>query len=158
MAQPVIAVKIEGLEAVERKFAGAVDVVRGEIDKGMNRTVQRVATSVKKYTPVDRGRERSSITQVVEGSGSDIRGIVGTNVTYAPYSEFGTKPHWPPLAALEVWARRHGTTAFVVARGIARHGTRAFEMFRRGLEENVSWIENEFNEVAKRIADRLGGS
>jgi len=156
MAQPVIAIKIEGLEEVERKFAGAGDVVAGEINKGMNRSVQRVLTDVKKGTPVDTGRLRSSMTGVVEGRGSEIRGIVGTNVSYAPYSEYGTRPHWPPLAALEVWARRHGTTAFVVARGIARHGTKAYEMFRKGLEENVRWIENEFNEVGKRIAERLG--
>ncbi len=156
MAQPVIAVKIEGLERVERKFREAPGVVNSEIRNGMERSVKKVTTDVQAGTPVDVGRLRSQITNVVQGSGAETRGIVGTNVKYAPYMEFGTRPHWPPIKALEVWARRHGTTAFVVARAIARRGTAAREMFRKGLEENVEWIKNEFNEVGKRIADRLG--
>lgn len=157
MAHPVIGVKIEGLERVERTFREGPEVVSDEIGKGMKRSVKRVGTSVQKYTPVDRNRLRGSITDAVERSGAKTTGIVGTKVDYAPHVEFGTRPHWPPLAALEVWARRHGTTAFLVARAIARRGTAAREMFKRGLEENVEWIKNEFNEVGKRIAERLNG-
>lgn len=157
MAQTVVGIKIEGLAELEGRFRDAPGVVESEIKRAMNRSVQRVLADVKRETPVDTGRLRSSITGRTEGSGAEIRGIVGTNVKYAAYVEFGTRPHWPPIKALEVWARRHGTTAYQVALGIARHGTRAREMFRKGLESNVEWIKGEFEEVGERIARRLTG-
>ena len=46
----------------------------------------------RKYSPVDTGNLRNSITHGVE----DDTAYIGTNVEYAPYQEFGTsrmKPH-----------------------------------------------------------------
>jgi len=40
--------------------------------------------------PVDTGRLRASITPEVLTRGRDLVGIVGSNVEYAPYQEFGT--------------------------------------------------------------------
>lgn len=45
-----------------------------------------VENSAKEKAPVNTGNLRNSITHVVEGN----EGIVGTNVEYAPYVEFGT--------------------------------------------------------------------
>ena len=82
-----------------------------------------VTRDAKINAPVDSGRLRASITPEVRTAGETVEGVVGSNVTYAPYVELGTRPHWPPLAALEVWARRHHTSAFLVARAIAERGT-----------------------------------
>ena len=47
---------------------------------------------------------------------------VATNI-YANYVEFGTKPHWPPVAPLELWVTRKfglsGPEAQAVAHSIA---------------------------------------
>ena len=40
--------------------------------------------------PVDSGQLRSSITHSVDTSKNEIVGIVGTNIEYAPYVEYGT--------------------------------------------------------------------
>lgn len=37
----------------------------------------------------------------------------------------GTRPHWPPPGALAAWAASKGIPEFLVARAIARRGTRA---------------------------------
>ena len=84
-------------------------------------------------------------------------GVVGTNVKYAPFMELGTKAHWPPLGVLETWARRHGTTAFVVAMAIAglrlggtgKGGTKPRRYLQRALEKN--------REAIRRLLDRAVG-
>ena len=45
-----------------------------------------VETNAKNRAPIDTGNLTRSITHVVNGN----EGIVGTNVEYAPYVEFGT--------------------------------------------------------------------
>ena len=44
----------------------------------------------KRACPVDTGRLHNSITHEVDGCGSGIKAIVGTNVEYAQYVEDGT--------------------------------------------------------------------
>lgn len=44
---------------------------------------------------------------------------------YADYVETGTKPHMPPVSAITPWARIKGLNPWAVARGIAKHGTKA---------------------------------
>lgn len=152
-----LSIRIEGLEELEALFAGSERIVHEELDRAMQRSTQRVRADVQRGTPVDTGRLRSSITQEIQGRGAELRGVVGTNVKYAPFVEYGTRPHWPPVSALEVWARRHGTTAWAVARGIARRGTKARRMFERAFEKNVGWIKDEFDAVGERIVKRLAG-
>jgi len=57
---------------------------------------------------VDTGQLKTSITYEKAGENTY---RVGTNVTHAPYIEFGTKPHHPPLgnenSGLIRWAIRH---------------------------------------------------
>ena len=43
------------------------------------------------FVPVDTGRLRASLTPKIARSGKELRGIVGTNVVYAPFQEAGTK-------------------------------------------------------------------
>lgn len=47
----------------------------------------------------------------------------------------GTKPHWPPVAALKGWAKRHGMNPYAVAAGIAKHGTKKTEWFTAAVED-----------------------
>jgi len=102
--------------------------------KGMSKGVKVIANQVKAETPVDTGRLRASVTDEVREMGDEIVGVVGSNVDYARYVEEGTAPHWPPVAALEKWGNRHGIPAFLVARAIAKNGTKAHRMFGRVLE------------------------
>lgn len=129
-------VQLTGDAELRRKLQNP-EFVRGPLRRFLTRSAVLLEGKVKENTPVDTGRLRASITHKVE----PFRAIVGTNVHYAPHVEFGTKPHWPPLAPLQPWAQRHGFPAgregaWLVARAIARRGTRARRMFQKGVTES----------------------
>lgn len=104
--------------------------------------------------PVDTGRLRASITPDVRMAGNDVIGVVGSNVIHAPFMELGTRPHWPPISALETWARRHGMNAYVVARAIARRGLKARRYLQRAFEDNRTRILEAIERGVRGIVER----
>ena len=77
---------------------------------------------------------------------------VGGSIYYTPYMEFGTKPHWPPRAALQPWADAHDVPVFVVQRAIARRGNIGNHMFLKAFERFLSGeMDPLFAEAAKMI-------
>ena len=62
------------------------DLENYDVSDALGRACLLVENDAKTKCPVDTGMLRSSITSVVEGN----VGVVGTNVEYAPYVEFGT--------------------------------------------------------------------
>lgn len=68
--------------------------------------------------------------------------ILGTFAPHAPFVEYGTRPHWPPLGPLQLWAvRKLGVDpdeAEEVAEGIARSiawaGTRPRRFFAKAMK------------------------
>jgi hypothetical protein len=121
------------------------DKATAAMKRGLSRGLKVVTNQVKVETPVDTGELRASITDEVRVEGNVIVGVVGTVVGYAPHVEFGTAPHFPPPAALAGWARRHGVNPFLVARAIAKRGTKAHRMFGKVLESPfVSGIVERF--------------
>lgn len=134
---------IENLARIDRQLK--------DTSAAMHQATLLVTGSAKRNAPVDTGLLRASITPEVESRDNETVGVVGSNVTYAPFMELGTIPHWPPLAALETWARRHGTTAYIVARAIARRGLRPRHYLGRALDDNRGRIERIFSEYVKRV-------
>ena len=68
---------------------------------------------------------------------------------YGLFVEVGTRPHFPPPAALEGWVRKRlGVTndrqarqiAFLIGRKIARQGTPGHFLFERALKENEARV------------------
>lgn len=62
----------------------------GPVGADLARRCVKVDRQAKQGAPVDTGRLRSSITWRLGRDSQGLLGIVGTNVTYAPYVEFGT--------------------------------------------------------------------
>lgn len=138
---PEINVEIEGLIEVQRKMEQMVAELHGApMLNAMRDATLLVQRDARKLCPVDTGRLRSSIVPEVRQQTGVVIGVVGSNVTYAAAMEFGTRPHWPPLDALEPWARRHGMSAFLVARAIARRGIKGRRYLRGALEQNAKRI------------------
>lgn len=135
---------------VERKLK---ELTGGPMVQAMRQSTLLVSRSAKINAPVDTGRLRASITPSVTATADSVKGIVGSNVKYAPYVELGTRPHWPPIAALETWARSHGTSAFLVARAIARRGTKAVKYLERAFEENQGRIVAMIERAVKQITE-----
>lgn len=104
------------------------------MERGLSKGLTVIANQVKVETPVDTGRLRAGTTTEIRHQGGDIVGVVGNNASYALFVEEGTRPHFPPPAALAGWAKRVGANPFAVARAIAKKGTKARRMFGRVLE------------------------
>lgn len=126
------------------------------MENAMRKATLIVERDAKRYAPVDTGRLRSSITPQVVTQSKTVKGIVGSNVVYAPFVEDGTRPHWPPVSALAVWARRHHMSAYVVARSIAARGTKGVHMLKRALDDNMDKIEALIDGVVAKIVRPQG--
>ena len=143
---------VKGLREAQRKMdQTARDLSGSPMVEAMRDSTMVVTRSARQNAPVDVGRLRASIVPEVAQRDKTVRGIVGSNVVYAPYVELPTRPHWPPLAALEVWARRHGTTAFLVARAISRRGTKAIRYLQRAFTDNRNKIGEIFSRTVGNI-------
>ena len=88
---------------------------------------------------INTGHLRDSI--LVEMTDNKLAAEIGPTVDYGAYVEFGTQPHFPPLAALKDWARKHGIPAFLVARAIARRGTFARPYLAPAFDVVIGYFE-----------------
>jgi len=70
---------------------GALKMIPSGLTGAMRKATLVVEREAKILSPVDTGRLRASIGSEVKSVGASVIGIVGSNVVYAPYQEFGTK-------------------------------------------------------------------
>jgi phage gpG-like protein len=130
-------IEVKGLIETQRNMEQTTAKLHGApMLEAMRDSTLYVQRDAKINAPVDTGILRASITPEVTSQGTEVMGIVGSNVVYAPMQELGTKPFWPPAAALEVWARRHGMDAFLAARAISRRGLKAVKFLQNAFETN----------------------
>lgn len=161
-----ISIDVRGDDNVKRNLKAIGDALEGQEmgntmrDATMMLTAEAQLNLVGYQSPgvggVDTGRLRSSISPGVEHSAIGWLGRVGTPVTYAPFVEYDTSPHFPPLSALEGWARRHGTTAWVVARAIAKRGTRGKHFLENATKENRQRVYDMFEKTVSMLVVRYG--
>ncbi len=157
MADSDFRAEVKGLRETQAKIDQVIRDMRGEpMLEAMRDATLLVTGTARTLAPVDTGRLRASILPEVRSNAltGSVMGVVGSNVDYAPYMELGTKAHFPPLSALEVWAKRHGTTAFVVAKAIARKGIKARRFLQGGIEQNESKIVNLIGDAVGRIVEK----
>ena len=153
MAGIVFEINPREFEQLRAKLASG-EMSRGPAKEFVSRSAQFLRGEIVKRTPVDTGRLRSSIAVRLQDEG--LTAIVGSNVQYAPHVEFGTRPHWPPMSAMQPWASRHGFPAgkkgaFLVARAISRKGTRARRMFQQGVVASEPFIAAEAAHLLQNI-------
>ena len=136
-----IDIEVKGLIETQKKLEQVLTDLHGApMVDAMRDATLLVTRDAKILAPVDTGRLRASITPDVTQRGNDVVGIVGSNVVYAAFQEVGTRPFWPPISALETWARRHGTSAYLVALGISKRGIKAKRYLQGAFEKNQSRI------------------
>lgn len=66
---------------------------------------------------------------------------------YARFVEFGTSPHWAPIAALMRWATQRGLNPWAVQASIAKKGTKAHPFFLQALSRNADFIKTQFKKA-----------
>ena len=161
MAQ--ISVRIEGSEQLRRALTGN-ELLRKPVRRYLLRATGRVTLRAKLKAPSDRGRLRNTITPKVLGVGLALRGRVRAGAKYAPYMEFGTKPHWPPRfvngrPTLQPWAQRHGFPrgvrgSDIVRWIISRKGTKPQPFMEPAWRESQSDIAG-FLDTASRDVEKI---
>ena len=122
-----VRVRLQGEEAVEeaiRLLAKKSNEVKAELFRAGQAIASEAKKNVRRNRAIDTGTLRNYILADRSASGERVEaGVVSSKVPYAPYVEFGTKPHFPPPDALEKWAKRHRIPLFPVLLKIAREGT-----------------------------------
>lgn len=116
------------------------------VNQAMEQACILVENEAKTKCPVDNGLLRNSITHYIEDNPNELVGVVGTNVEYAPYVEFGTgiysslgngrQDRWKYKDAKGEW---HST--------IGQHPQ---PYLQPALEENRRKIEKMFKEQIKK--------
>jgi len=121
-------------------------------------------------TPVGvSGRLRQSIYSRVEGTGSNLKGIVGSTIAereiYPKVMEFGRRPgsRMPPPNKLERWVHivlkvpvhKAGSVAFVLARAIGRRGIKGKFFFKQGWQRSEPRVRKIMDEALRDITREM---
>ena len=112
----------------------------------MKKSLFVLEASAKGHAPSNEGTLRKGIRTVLQ----EMRGSV---VATAPHSEpvhEGSKAHWPPSepnSSLDRWARARGIPTFVVARAIARKGTKAQPFFDQAIDDKEITVDRFYKQA-----------
>lgn len=148
----IIEISFHGHREAHRRVVRIGRDLRGKKkQRAMRQATRIVYRTARKYAPVHLGTLKASINQRVEvGPWNKTVGFVGSDLPRAPFSEYPTRPHWPPPGALTVWATDHGTTDYSVRRSISISGTsrraipitgsQGFFYLHRAIEDNEKKI------------------
>ena len=161
-----LGIQIRGLDEITSRFAHAGPIIDEELRNAMDGSTKFLERKIKPHTPIGvSGQLRDNIKSEIRGVGAEIVGAVGTWVPYAPYVEYGTSPHWPPLKPIALWVQRKlqipddsehfDATVRAVRAGIAWHGTKGQSMFEKGLDESRNKIKKLFKDAIRNVASRL---
>jgi len=138
-----MSVDLKALEELTRRYPEAsAKATRSRLTEGL----LLLEAAVKRLTPEGAGpiHIRDTIFQEVSLRGESFWGLVGTPAIYGESLEYGTKPHFPPIAPIKFWVEKKlglsgkeaQSAAFCIARAISKRGTKARNMFGLGFEQN----------------------
>lgn len=153
MPDEALALKIEvsGLEELQKELTRIASDLHGSpMVESMRDVVLKVLADAMKNAPVHTGRLRASLVPEVTSGRDGVVGIVGSDVSYAPFMEFGTSPHWAPIEPLVRWVElkfgADGQAAWSIARGVQRaiaaKGQEPRLYLGRAVDENMGFIED----------------
>jgi phage gpG-like protein len=149
-------IKVEGLEALTRAMDRAGGKLRDKLIYTMGQAttlVQNEAKAMREGRFVNRtGTLRRSIIKRVE---SPKRGVVGTDVKYAPYVEFGTRPHIirPKRAKVLAFKDKHGRMIF--ARQVNHPGSKPYPYMEPAFRENVEPIKDLYDRLILEVVHEM---
>lgn len=153
--------KVQNLETILERYQEAPSIVSKELDTAMHKAVVKLKATAKIEAPVGANNVlRGAIYSKVYGGGYGIKGEVGVGPA-APYGvcvHEGTRPHFPPIAALKQWAERklgNPALAYPIARHIAKVGTKANPFMQRAWDSEQDNITAFFEVANANIAKQV---
>ena len=163
-------IRIEGLEEFQADINKAVgmfpSVVRTAMDKSTRHIKERVQDNITNQG-IHAAVNTPAMVDTVHTKTSSYRGEVFVGAEYGIFVEKGTRPHFPPVEALtgkeemlDRWARiklRAPGAGFVIARKIARVGTKANPFFAPAVEKSVSYVNKTFEKTIDVLIKAMAG-
>jgi HK97 gp10 family phage protein len=143
----MIEIEVKGLDEAVRMLDALPETVKTQAAAALATAAYETEAEAKRLAAVDTGAMRSAIRARQVGSFAwEVR-----SPRPGVYVEFGTRPHFPPLAPIRAWARRHGIekAAFAIARKIARVGTRAQPFMRPALDKVMPRIRQLIDQITR---------
>jgi HK97 gp10 family phage protein len=156
-AQGLVTLETKGLDKLQESMGQAAAEFPLNVKQAMQLSLLTLESDMRSNVPRDTGQLGNSISYHMSGSGANIQGDVGPTAAYWPFVTGGTKPHWPPIAAITPWAHRHGIPPFLVARAIARHGTKAHPFVQESFDHNWSRIQEFFAAAGAKVQATVRG-
>lgn len=161
-----LSIELDRWREIDAAFRKAPEIVRQELLGAATEATMLLEREVKDKTPTASGVSRASIFSRVQTLESGTLGVVGTSLPHVAFVELGTKPHFPPVQALEDWVRQKlgisdqkqiHSVAFLIARKIAVRGTLGVGMFHRTWAAQKPAVLRMFERARNRIAARIAG-
>lgn len=145
-----IKVTVRGFKELRRNMGEAGKAVYPLAKSALNKSAIQIKGRAKNNAPVAFGDLQRSFKHDVKG----LTATVWSGKEYALYVEKGTRPHFPPVAPLARWAGLKlgdSSLGFVIARSIAKKGTKAQPFFEPAVEDSVGDIEKNFEVFADQL-------
>ena len=142
--------------------------ITGEIRQICADLLDRYKTAITNNGHTSSGNLASTASYKVEVNGKYIE-LIFVLQDYWKYLENGTKPHFPPIDALEKWiiakpiipramSGRVPSTrqlAFLIAHRISKHGTKATKLLQNTIDNSNDLIENIVDEITKQLEKEI---
>ena len=141
------------INAVKKAITRAPQIFREELLTAMDIALIKGKAVAIQQAPAAFGTLRKGITAFVDPT--ELRGFLHSQASHSAFVNNGTKPHFPPVAALEDWARLKGVSPFAVAKSIAKKGTKAVPFFTNGSIEARKSFGEELPRAAARAIQRI---
>jgi HK97 gp10 family phage protein len=160
MADSSFSIRIDGLDKLQRNFQEAGVNYRPLMTQAMVKATTKIQNTARsqitQHGTTYQGNLGRSIT-VREASAS--RGEVAVGERYGGAVEFGRRPgKFPPISALERWAAlKLGTPGlgFVIARKIAREGTKAQPYMEPTFRSEADFVLDQFKQATEQIVKMM---
>lgn len=153
-----ISVRIEGLERLQAGAAAAPATLASEVRTAMVAGSLLIEGAARGLAPKDTGRLAGSITHTISGGGANLTSKIGPSVAYGLFVEKGRAPgKMPPIGAIRGWAARKGINPYMLARAIARKGTKPHPFLVPAFEQNSGRVIALFQKIGVAVVQRIAG-
>lgn len=148
----MLEVKVIGLNKLIKIAEQYPAVSEKHINKAINRALVRIWGAEKLEAPFGMSGIMRDNWRITAGR---FEGKIEAGAQYALFVHEGTAPHFPPIDAIAPWAIKHGIPPFVLARSIARKGTKANPFLKRAVDKSRDGIQEDFEKALNDILDEV---
>jgi hypothetical protein len=155
--------ELTGADELAAAWDKAPQIAREELTRFMEGATTHLEGEIKERTPGAHGTLKASFTGSVEQLSDGVLGVVGSPLNYAIPVELGTRPHFPPVDAIQDWVQvKLGITgpeargvAFAIARKIAKRGTQGAFMVQNAFTASRAELDRQARLMLDALRTRL---